>query len=245
MKLKTYFVIVPACLAMFPTHAADSVPQAVINTATQYLPGFNSGRIEPSPIPGLYMLRYGPNIFYMSADGRYIVRGDVIDITEGSNLTEMARKKARIDSIISLKEDDMIVFSPEIVDATVTVFTDITCPYCAKFHQEVPKLNENGIKVRYLAYPRVGVPSPVAEDMASIWCADDRHQALTDAKAGLGVEPETCTNPVKEHYDAGNKVGVEGTPTIVLEDGTMLGGYVPYLRLADAARQASKQYLGR
>ena len=245
MKLKTSFVMLPACLAMIPTHAADSVPQAVIDTATQYLPGFDSIRIEPSPILGLYMQKYGPNIFYMSADGRHIVRGDVMDITEGSNLTEMARKKARIDSIVSLKEDDMIVFSPQTVDATVTVFTDITCPYCAKFHQEVPSLNENGMQVRYLAYPRVGVPSPVADDMASIWCADDRHQALTDAKAGLGVVPETCPNPVKGHYETGNKVGVEGTPTIILEDGTMLGGYVPYLRLADAARQASKQVLDR
>ena len=134
----------------------------------------------------------------------------------------------------------MIVFSPEPeeVKGTITVFTDITCPYCAKLHREIGQLNDKGIKVRYLAFPRVGVPSSVADDMASIWCADDPQEAMTDAKAGFGVDPKNCPNPVKEHYYIGNKVGVRGTPAIILEDGTMIGGYIPYERLANSAIQA-------
>lgn len=225
---------------MLSSHAAETGPQAVVDSVTQYLPGFRARNIEPSHIPGLYQLRYGPNIFYMSADGRYIVHGNIIDISEGRNMTEIARKNARIESLSSLEEEDMIVFSPEIIEATITVFTDITCPYCAKFHLDVPKLNEAGIEVRYLAYPRVGIPSPVADDMASVWCADDPRQALTDAKAGLGVDSATCSDPIREHYRAGNKIGVEGTPTIVLEDGGLLAGYMPYLRLIHTARQANR-----
>ena len=243
MKAKTLFIMMLGALPMYSAHASDHIPQAVIQTATQYLPGFKPEQVTPSRIPGLFALVYGPNVFYMSADGRYIVRGDIIDIAEGINVTDIARKKLRIDAVESLGEGSMIVFSPEQVKGTITVFTDITCPYCVKLHQEVGQLNDNGIKVRYLAFPRVGVPSSVADDMASVWCADDPHQALTDAKAGLGVDPKICPNPVKRHYYMGNKVGVSGTPAIVLEDGSLLEGYVPYLRLTDAAQQAHEQVL--
>ena len=241
MKAKTLFIIMLVPMPMYSAHASDHVPQAVIQTATQYLPGFNPEQVTPSRIPGLFALVYGPNVFYMSADGRYIVRGDIIDIAEGINVTDVARKKLRIDAVESLGEGSMIVFSPEQVKGTISVFTDITCPYCAKLHREVGQLNDNGIKVRYLAYPRVGVPSSVADDMASVWCADDPRQALTDAKAGRGVDPKRCPNPVQEHYDMGNKVGISGTPAIVLEDGSLLEGYVPYLRLTDAAQRAHEQ----
>lgn len=238
MKTKGLFVVLLGALPALSAFASDHVPQAVIQTATRYLPGFRVENISPSRIPGLFTLEYGPNIFYMSTDGRYIVRGDVIDVTDGVNVTEVARKKARLGAIEVLDEGGMIVFSPDEVQGTITVFTDITCPYCAKLHSEVEQLNESGIKVRYLAFPRVGVPSSVADDMASVWCADDPQQALTDAKAGFGVEPMSCENPVEKHYYVGNQVGVDGTPTIILEDGSVLGGYVPHARLADAARQA-------
>ena len=241
MKPRARLIMMLGLLPLFSTYASDHIPQAVVETAKQYLPGFKPEDIVPSRIPGLFRMKYGPNIFYMSADGRYIVRGDVIDIAQGTNVTEIERKKGRIDAIELLEEDSMIVFAPEEVKGTITVFTDITCPYCAKLHREVGELNEAGIKIRYLAYPRVGVPSPVADDMASIWCADDPREALTDAKAGFGVEPIDCPNPVKEHYHVGNKVGVNGTPTIILEDGSLIGGYVPYQRLANSAIQAHSE----
>lgn len=231
----------PGLFGVLPVSASEHAPQAVIDTATEFLPGFLPEHVTQSAIPGIFELEYGSNVFYISADGRYLVRGDVIDLVEGVNITETKRKSIRVDAIETLGEDSMIVFSPEKVDATITVFTDITCPYCAKLHQEVAQLNEKGIKVRYLAFPRAGVPSDVADDMASVWCADDPRQALTDAKAGLGVDPRNCPNPVKMHYEMGNQVGVNGTPAIILEDGTLVGGYVPYDRLADAALQAHEQ----
>ena len=104
MKAKTLFIIMLGPLPMYFAHASDHVPQAVIQTATQYLPGFKPEQVTPSRIPGLFALVYGPNVFYMSADGRYIVRGDIIDITEGINVTDIARKKLRIDAVESLGE---------------------------------------------------------------------------------------------------------------------------------------------
>ena len=240
INMKTGMVLM-AVFSLFPmltSYSGQHIPQAVIDTANKFFPGFATENAARSPIAGLFQVSFGSNVVYMSADGRYVVDGDLIDLAQGVNLTELERKKALADVIGNIGEDSMIVFAPEQVKSTITVFTDITCPYCAKLHQEVPQLNENGVKVRYLAYPRAGIPSSVADDMASVWCADDPRQAITDAKAGLAVIQKKCPNPVSAHYQLGVQVGVRGTPTIILEDGGRLGGYVPYPKLTEAAQQA-------
>jgi thiol:disulfide interchange protein DsbC len=38
---------------------------------------------------------------------------------------------------------------------------------------------------------------------------------------------------VGEQYELGGRAGVTGTPAIVLEDGSMIRGYVPAQRLAE------------
>lgn len=234
LVLTVAFSLLPICIAYSEQH----IPQAVIDTASKHLPTFKTENAAKSPIDGLFRVSFGPNILYISADGRYVVDGQMIDIIQGVNLTDIERSKALTATLKDFNEDNMIVFAPEQVTSTITVFTDITCPYCVKLHQEVPQLNDNGVKVRYLAYPRAGIPSAVADDMVSVWCADDPHQAITDAKAGLAVTPKECPNPVNAHYDLGVQIGIKGTPTIILEDGNQLGGYIPYAKLAEVAQQA-------
>ena len=127
----------------------------------------------------------------------------------------------------------MIVFAPEGKPSyTITVFTDIDCGYCRKLHGEMAGYNAEGIKVQYLFYPRAGEGSPSFAKAVSVWCADDRRTALTDAKAGKSIPDKTCPNPVKEHLELGEKMGVSGTPAIVLENGEMVPGYIPPKRLA-------------
>ncbi len=238
MKTNLVLMVVFSLFSMLTAAAGEPIPQAVINAANKFLPGFAAENAARSPIAGLFRVSFGSNVVYMSADGRYVVDGDLIDIEQGVNLTELERKKQLAEVIEKIGEDSMIVFTPEQVKGTITVFTDITCPYCAKLHREVPQLNENGVKVRYLAYPRAGIPSAVADDMASVWCADDPRQAMTDAKAGLPIVQKQCSNPVSAHYELGAQIGIRGTPTIILEDGSRLGGYVPYQQLAEAVQQA-------
>jgi thiol:disulfide interchange protein DsbC len=218
--------------------AGDPIPDAVLATGGRLIPDFSASNVKVSPVPGLYEIIVGPRLVYMSADGRYIVRGDVIDIDRGENVTESARKRVRIDAVNGLGEDSMIVFAPQDVERTITVFTDVTCPYCVKLHNEIGQLTQAGIKVRYLAFPRAGVPSGAYDQMVSVWCADDPQKAMTDAKAGRPVEPQRCDNPVAEHFEMGQLVGVGGTPTIILEDGSIIGGYVPAKELIGYAQQA-------
>jgi thiol:disulfide interchange protein DsbC len=111
--------------------------------------------------------------------------------------------------------------------AIINVFTDIDCGYCRQMHRDVAHLNALGIEVRYLGYPRAGIGSSSFDKLVTAWCADDQQDAMTRLKAGEHVEPRTCPNPVAEHYALGDRVGVTGTPSIILMDGRMIPGYLP------------------
>lgn len=236
MKFRSLLLI---CLLFpLPLVAAEGpdTPEARIRAA---LDMGGEEKISPSPVPGLYEVVMGPHLFYVTEDGRYMVQGDVIDIAARENLSAPARAAAQGAAIDSIGEENMVVFSPEKPAHTITVFTDIDCGYCRKLHREMDQINAKGIKVRYLLYPRTGVDSPSYEKAVSVWCAKDRNQALTQAKAGATPEKATCDNPVKEHMAMGQMVGVRGTPTIVLEDGRILPGYVPADRLATLLNDAA------
>ena len=228
-------VCVPALLP-----AAETVPAAVTEALGRLLPGTAPTSLRPAPAPGYFEVTYGPEVVYVSADGQYLMRGDLIDLKSERNLTEERRLAARLKSLEEVGEGNMVVYGPKDARHTVTVFTDVDCPYCVKLHQEVPELNRQGIKVRYLAYPRAGLGSPGYRKTVSVWCAPDRNQALTDAKAGKTVPEKTCDNPVADQYALGQMLGVTGTPTLILDDGRMVPGYVPAARLVQALDAADK-----
>lgn len=196
------------------------------------LPGMKIDAIEQAPIEGFYEVVVGSHVVYVSADGRYMLQGDLIDLKTRLSLTEPRRRAAQRAVIESMGEDKMIVFKPEKVKHKVTVFTDIECGYCRKLHGEIDEYLDAGIEVRYLMYPRAGAGSSAYKKAVAVWCAEDRNGALTDAKAGKSIEMSNCDNPIDEHMELAAALGLRGTPLIVLESGQVQPGYVPAKRLA-------------
>jgi thiol:disulfide interchange protein DsbC len=200
--------------------------------------GIKPERIAESGVSGLYEISVGTNLAYVSADGRYLLRGELIDIKEGFNLTKERQRGLRRAILEGLDERQMVVFSGDNPQHTVTVFTDVDCGYCAKLHRELADYYAQGIRIRYLAYPRAGPESGSARKMVSVWCAANPHEAMTRAKAGREVEQADCENPVANQYALGAQFGLRGTPTIVLETGDVIGGYAPAKDLLQAILQA-------
>ncbi len=240
-RLSTWLVVGSLGLGTLVWAAEDNTGP-IRQSLAQVMRGLEPDAIKPSPIPGLFEVTLGPRIFYMSADGRYMVQGSLVDMTSMENLTENSRSKARLDALAKLGEASMIVFSPEPdkVKHTVNVFTDVDCGYCRKLHGEIEGYKAKGIKIRYLSFPRAGIGSPSYETAVSIWCADDRNQAMTVAKSGGKVEKRECENPVAQQMLLGELMGVTGTPALLLEDGELLPGYVPPERLATYLDTRSK-----
>jgi len=201
------------------------------------LPQLQIAAVEESEIKGLYRVTsVNDQIIFTDKDAQYFLSGELFGLQKNQlvNITEQRRQAGRAEKVAAISESDRLTF-PASGERKVTifVFTDIDCGYCRKLHDEVPRMNELGIEVNYLAYPRAGVGSASYNKIVSAWCAEDRRQAMTDAKAGKSIPPKKCANPVAAQFEMGGQMGVTGTPAIVLEDGTLVPGYVPADKLAE------------
>jgi len=190
-----------------------------------------AAEIVASPVKGVYRMELQGNFAYAYVDGDYVLLGDLYDTKSQVNLGDQASAERMATLIGDVPTSKMIVYGPQDAKRHITVFTDIDCSYCQKLHREVPQLNDAGVQVRYLAFPRAGIGSTSHKKYVSVWCNDDQQSSLTAAKSGQSVPTATCDNPVGESYNLGRQVGVRGTPTIILDDGTVTPGYVQYTEL--------------
>jgi len=179
------------------------------------------------------------SVVHMTPDLSHMVyRGELYQLSAGQpiNITKNRNNDKRQKLMAALDEKELVIFKAKGEEKSViNVFTDIDCGYCRKLHDEVPRLNELGISVRYLAYPRAGVTDRRTGQLTgsfkkikSVWCDDDRMEAMTSAKRNRSIaENLGCDAPISEHLSLGHEVGVTGTPAIVLQDGRFIGGYMP------------------
>jgi thiol:disulfide interchange protein DsbC len=227
----------PAALVLLAACASAEDPQlekvrkAVAKSPS--LQGVTPDMVTPSMAPGLYQIRKGSAFGYVTADGRYLITGDMIDLVTGEELTEKQRSSARVAVLNQFGPEEVIEFAAKSPKHVVTVFTDIDCGYCQRLHQQVGEYNAQGITIRYLFYPRSGPGSPSFQQAQSVMCSTDRKEALTQAKRGVRITTlGTCKNPVERHYLAGDALGINATPMLVLQDGEIVRGYVPPTALA-------------
>jgi len=216
---------------MAETDSADALRQALAKS----MPNIKPSKISKSPVAGMFEVIVGSQVVYMSVDARYMIDGDLIDIKTKKNISEKAKSEIRLTAINKLGTDQMLVYKPEKVKNVITVVTDIDCPYCRRLHNEVPEYLEKNVEVRYIFMPLKG-----AADMkktVSVWCSDNQQLALDLAKAGVEIDAKTCDNPIQAHLNLARKLGVRGTPAIILEDGQLLPGYVPVDKLVAELRK--------
>jgi thiol:disulfide interchange protein DsbC len=233
MKIRFFIRGLAAGLVLSASSAPVGADEAAVRASLgQLLPDVPIDSVTAAPMTGLFEVVIGSRLLYVSADGRYLLQGNLIDAQTRENLTDTRTNQIRGAAMAKAKEADMVIFSPQDPKHTITVFTDIDCGYCRKLHAEIEDFMEEGIRVRYLFYPRAGVGSPSFQKAVSVWCADDRNAALTAAKSGKDPAPKTCENPLAEQMALGEEMGVTGTPAIILEDGQMLPGYIPAKRMA-------------
>lgn len=205
------------------------------------MPGTKPEDLRMSPVPGVYELAHGGEVSYVSADGGYVFAGDLYQVTtegEFPNLSEVRRREARRALLAAVPPEQMIQFGSADAMHEITVFTDVDCQWCQRMHSEVKDYNNLGIRVRYLSYPRTGPDTEAWHKAEQVWCADDRKAALTAAKQGKRVDSDSCEAPIAAHFELGRKVGITGTPGVLLGTGEMIPGYLPPRRMLEAIEES-------
>jgi thiol:disulfide interchange protein DsbC len=207
---------------------APGTPAArAVDAVRKVNPQISVDQVEAAPIAGFQQVIVGGQVVYVSNDGKYLMQGTLFDIDAKKDLGEAALAKVRQQLLKTIPASDRIVFAPANPKYAVTVFTDVDCGYCSKLHSQIADYNKQGIAVEYVAFPRMGLGSEDFRKMVAVWCSANPKQALTDAKNDRPVPMKNCTNPVTMQYNLGQRMGLTGTPMILTEDGTQVGGYVP------------------
>ena len=234
-----------ALLASFTQAEEKSVEQTIADALRAAQPTLVLMSAKQIPGQDLYEVELtSGEILYSTSDGQYFVYGSLFQATQGElvNITAKRSDEKRLALVDKLDAKDMVVFASKGEEkAVINVFTDVDCGYCRKLHREVPRLNELGVTVRYLAYPRAGVYSDQKrtqftgsyKKLKSVWCDADRPAAMNKAKAtGFIKENLNCEAPIEEQLALGAEFGVRGTPAIILQNGELLPGYMPADELA-------------
>lgn len=237
--MKTSQILLTASLlgVLSLTHAAEPAAAGMTDLLKSRLGQVPVGDPVETPATGVYQTRFGSKVGYLTGNGRYLIIGDMIDLKTQQNLTELARRDVTKGIIDKVGLDNLAVF-PSTSGETkkvLNVFTDTSCPYCKKLHQEVPDLQKAGIEVRYFPFPRGGARGPGYQGLKQVWCAKDKAKGMDIAKEVVaGKLPSgDCAQAsfVDKGYQLGNQLGVSGTPALFIENGKKIEGYVPSKQL--------------
>ena len=223
INLRLSLVLISLLLAVMPVSMAQNLDgtQSLREKLVQAIEVASQNQLQivslkATPLVSIYEVELSSGeILYSDISGDYLFAGDMYQTT-GSGLLNLSAGTRQIrtqEKIASIPEEEMIIFTPETdVKATLTVFTDVDCTYCRALHRDIDMIMEKGIQVRYLAYPRGGENAESYDKMLSVWCSDDRHKTLTQAKNGQNLPRRNCESPVLTHYLLGNELGISGTP---------------------------------
>ena len=177
----------------------------------------------------LYVINVGDiQPIYMLPDGEHVILGDIFNISEGEaqSTTEKDKDIFRKNKL-NTSNLETIDFLAKKEKYSLTVFTDVDCGYCRKFHNEIDQYNNLGISIKYLAFPRAGIDSESYTKMVSAWCSDQADLSITLLKDNKSIPSNSCENSVAEQFELGRTLGITGTPALITQSGKLLPGYVP------------------
>ena len=93
---RTMAIMLAGLLALLAgSSKADEVRERLVARLSKLFPKEKLTDVSPAPIPGLYEVLVGASLFYVSADGRYVVHGDLIDLDAHVNVSDQRRSEAR------------------------------------------------------------------------------------------------------------------------------------------------------
>jgi thiol:disulfide interchange protein DsbC len=222
--------ILPRLLAAFGAALVLALPafaqEAAIRKAiAERLPQFPKiDEVREAPMPGLYEVRVGTDIFYTDAAGNHLIEGQLIDTRTKTNLTEQRVAKLTAIDFAALPLKDAIVFKTGTGARKLAVFADPNCGYCKRFEKELANVKD--VTVYTFLYPILGGDSP--DKSRDIWCAKDSTKAWRDWMVD-GTKPQRnvgqCdTAALARNAALGRKHKVTGTPALVFEDGKRVPG---------------------
>jgi thiol:disulfide interchange protein DsbC len=213
-----------AALCLASLAGAAQAQEAVIrkNLAERIPQLAKIDEVRSAPMPGLYELRVGTEIFYTDSKGNFLIQGALIDTRERRNLTEERVEKLLAVDFNTLPAKDAFTIVRGNGKRKLAVFQDPNCPYCKRFERDL--LNVDNVTISMYLYPILGPDS--TEKSKSIWCSKDKVKSWADwMLRDQAPAAATCdAAAVARNVEFGRKYKITGTPTLIFTDGKRVPG---------------------
>ncbi len=212
--------------------ATAQANEAVIRKAlSEQFPGAQISSVTKTPYSGLFEVYLDGQIVYIDAKGQYVFIGDMVDLKNRTNLTQARLNKLQAVKWDTLPLNNALKTVKGKGERKLVVFSDVDCPYCRKFEEELTKVDN--ITVYTFLYPIEGLHPKAVQTSKQIWCAPDRNKAWDDyiTRGTVPRNDGKCANPVDATIALGSKLKVSGTPTLIFANGQRVPGMVPAAQL--------------
>jgi thiol:disulfide interchange protein DsbC len=225
MKFRKYiFTVVAAMMVASTACAADSSEAALEKSLHEMYPGTQFTAVHQTGIAGIYEVDMGRNIGYTNAEGRFFIFGHVFDMKTQQDLTAQRLEEMNVVDFAQLPLKDAIKTVHGKGSRKVAIFSDPDCPYCRKLETELLKLDN--VTIYTFLYPLDGLHPESSKKAKSIWCSVDVqkawHEYMIDSKQP--VDKTDCANPIDRNMKLGQKLNINGTPTLIASDGRVMPG---------------------
>jgi thiol:disulfide interchange protein DsbC len=219
---------VSLCFGLLVGHAAFAQEAVIRKTIAERLPDFPKiDEVNKTPIPGLFELRVGTEIYYSDEQGNHLIEGQLIETKGRTNLTEARINKLTAINFADLPLKDALVWKSGTGARKMAVFADPNCGYCKRFEKDLQQVKD--VTVYTFLYPILGGDSP--EKSRDIWCAKDNTKVWLDwmlrSVAPVRSMGECDSSALQRNTAMARKYRINGTPAVVFEDGKRVPGAMP------------------
>lgn len=225
-------LLIVSLLSTFSVQAEENKLIQISKTLQSLYPVTSFTEVKTTPVPGLYEVIMGKNVAYTDKSGRYFMFGHLLDMANQHNLTAEVLEILNKVDVATLPIEDSIKTVKGNGKRKLYLFSDPDCPYCKRLEQELQKLDN--VTIYTFLYPIAELHPQAAEKARKVWCSSDQNAAwnalMLEEKISNKAD-ESCQNPVDRNIALGQRMGIEGTPTMILENGKLAQGYMEIVEL--------------
>jgi thiol:disulfide interchange protein DsbC len=163
---------------------------------------------------------------YISFSKKYLFSGAIIEIKEKNNLTQERLSELNKVNVSQIPLKDALVMGDKNAKKRIIVFTDPECPFCAKIHQEMKKvIKERKDIAFYIKMFPLKIHAGAYDKAKTIVC-EKSLSLLENAYEKKDLPKPKCkTTVVDENIKLAEKLGISGTPALIMPDGRVITGY--------------------
>lgn len=237
MSLKSWALIATLFLSIGAAQANEATIRKVLSGK---FPEAKIASIKKTPYSGLFEVYMDGQLVYIDANAQYIFLGDVIDVNKRVNLSQARLASLNTVPLNQLPLNNALKMVKGKGERKLVVFSDADCPFCRKFEEELKKVDN--ITVYTFLFPIEGLHPKAVQTSRQIWCAPDKNKAWDDymTSGKIPSNDGKCNNPINENMALGNKLNINGTPTIILANGQRIPGMVPAAKLEEMMTMAAR-----